>query len=108
MQERTITINGKPVAWEGQGSNREQARPQARHVPYHPPPLKRDIQRSIYNTVYHANRAISGRQIAESLGLKKTTWLEAHLQRLVDARYLSRTVKPYRPNMPIYFYEVAR
>src|SRR5579871_3775218 len=64
---------------------RGEERPQSRHVPYQPPPLKRDIQRSIYNVVYSAGgAALTRRQIADAIGIKKTTWLEAHIERLVQ------------------------
>lgn len=108
QSQRTITINGKAIPWEGQGNKSAQARPQSRHVPYQPPPLKRDIQRSIYNAVYEADRAVSRRQIADLIGLKKTTWLEDHIERMVRSRHLIRTEKPYRPGINQYFYEAAK
>lgn len=107
-QTRTITINGKLIPWERQGDMSAQARPQTRGVPYHPPPSKRDMRRAIFDAVYESGGAVSCRKIAESLGLKKTTWLEAHVAQLVYDGYLIRTAKPYRPNMPMYFYEVSR
>ncbi len=108
QEQRTVTINGKDIAWEGQGRNRQEGRPQSRHVPYQPPPLKRDIQRSIYNAVYESSLAVSRRQIADLIGVKKTTWLEDHIERMVRSRHLIRTEKPYRPGINQYFYEVRR
>ena len=95
------------VVSKGKGSKVPQARPLSRVVPYQPPALKRDIQRSIYNAVYNEGRAVSRREIAYCIGVKKTTWLDAHIERLVSDRHLIRTQMPYRPGIVIYFYTVA-
>jgi len=91
-----------------QGGFADKGRTQARGVPYQPPPLKRDIQRTIYNAVWNAGGEVSRRQIAEAIGIKKTTWLEAHIERLVQDCHLVRIEKPYRPGMMMYFYQVQQ
>ena len=67
----------------GQVDFSPQQRPQNGTAPYQPPPLKRDIQRAIYNAVYRAGEAISRREIAAAIGIKKTTWLETHIEKMV-------------------------
>ena len=110
MAQKQFTMHDleRLVATKEQGRNLVKERPQTRVVPYQPPPLKRDIQRSIYNAVYNAGGAVSRRQIADAIGIKKTTWLEAHIERLVQDCHLVRIAKPYRPGMMQYFYEVQR
>jgi hypothetical protein len=110
MHQRQFTMQDldRLVEAKGQGSDRVEARPQSRYVPYQPPRSKRDIQRAIYNAVYNAGGAVTRRQIAEAIGIKKTTWLEAHIERLVQDCHLVRTATPYRPGMMMYFYEVQR
>jgi len=103
MQELEEILRSK-----GQANLCVEERPQTRYVPYQPPPLKRDIQRSIYNAVYNAGGAVSRRQIADAIGIKKTTWLEAHIERLVQDCHLVKIAKPYRPGMMEYFYQVRR
>lgn len=107
-EERYIPINGKLVKWEGQGKNHAPVREASHHVPYKPPPLKRDMQRDIYNFVYDAGRAVTAREVAAGLGITKSSWLFDHLNRLVTSRRIRLIKKPYRPNMPMYFYEVTR
>lgn len=109
-QPRTIRINGQEVPFvlpAGQGSHvTTQERPQTGNVPTRLPPLKRGIQREIVLMVKHASGEVTARQIAAKLGLKKTTWLQSHLAQLVADGYLTRYAKPYRPNLPIYYYQV--
>ena len=91
----------------GQVDFSPQQRPQNGTAPYQPPPLKRDIQRAIYNAVYSAGEAISRREIAAAIGIKKTTWLETHIEKMVESRHLIRTTVPH-PGINKYVYEVAR
>ena len=86
----------------------QQARTQTRHVPYAPPPKKRDIRREIFNVCWDTERAVTLREICAALGVRKSTWLRAHVQALVDDGYLIQSEQPYRPNLPCYVYEVAR
>lgn len=99
------------LAWEKEHaaeSGYVEERTQTRLAPYKPPPQKRDIQRAIYNAVYNADRAVSIREIADALEVKKTTWLRNHIERLVEARHLTRIEQPYRPGMSMHYFTVTK
>lgn len=98
------------IAWEkkhGLDSGSVEERTPERRVPYKPPPQKRDIERDIYNAVYNASRAVSIKEIAEAVGVKKTTWLRGHVERLVEERHLNRVEQPYRPGINKHYFTAA-
>lgn len=74
---------------------------------YHaPPPAPRDIRRAIYDAVYSAGRA-SRADIAKALGVRKTPWLTAHVERLVSEGYLVKLEGIAKNGAQMFFYEVA-
>lgn len=91
-----------------QGDSHDTSRHPSDNVTFHPPPAPRDVRRDIYNAVYSAGRAISRADIAKALGVKKTPWLCAHVERLVDEGYLVKLTGAAPNGATMYFYEVAQ
>lgn len=62
-----------------------------------PPDARRDVRIEIWNMVKAANGAwVTRTEICKALKLKKTPWLNGHIERLVNEGYL----EPYRGKCP--------
>lgn len=96
--ERLVAIE------QGTGSSTSQH--QSDSTTFQPPSHKMDIRRDIYTAVMMSGCLVSRAEIAKLLGLKKTPWLVAAIEELVNAGYLLKYIQERRNQLPIYFYTV--
>lgn len=66
------------------------------------------ISARIWDAVNRSGGALTRRQIADALGLKKTPWLCQCIERLVAEGYLVRTEGRSPQGFAMYWYEVKR
>lgn len=69
------------------------------------PEFRRDIRRDVYVFVLE-NPMCNRAAIAKGLHLKKTPWLIATIEDLVQRGYLSKTETPWRNGVPMFLYVV--
>ena len=92
-----------------QGTSHETARLQNGHETsrYRPPP-ERTVGQRIYDFLYKDQQWHSRADIAKALGLKKTNWLNGHIEQLVERGQLVKEMTT-RPNGAAQFwYAVPR
>lgn len=70
-------------------------------------PQPRNIRADIYKVVLDAERWMSRGEIGKALKLKRSNWLNAHIDALVDLGYLRREVGTWHNGMTVYWYAVA-
>ena len=71
------------------------------------PSFQRDIRKDILTAIADHGGAVSRRDIAEALGLRKTTWLNSVIEELVDRGFVTRHHQTWRNGVPMYFYTLA-
>lgn len=75
---------------------------------YAPPPSERDIRNKIYQCVYAANDWVGRAFIAKKCEVKKTTWLNRHIEQLVIEGYLVKYETDKLNGMKQFWYAVPR
>lgn len=75
---------------------------------YSPPPSERDIRNKIYDHVYAANDWVGRSYIADKCKVRKTTWLNKHIEQLVIEGYLVKTETTKLNGMKQFWYGVPR
>lgn len=88
----------------GQGHGHDTSQHSIGHVTFYRPPT---IQERIYNAVLTHGGAATRGQIAAALGLCKTPWLVAAIERCVYDGYLRRSHGRWKNGVLMYVYEVA-
>lgn len=71
-------------------------------------PARPDIRRDVYTAVMMAGHPVRRAEIAKLLGLKKTPWLVATIEELVDSGYLVKHVDQQPQQLPTFYYELRR
>ena len=64
--------------------------------------------RKIYDAIYKANGWVQRSDIAKSLGLKKTKWLNDHIEQLVSDGHIVKTASVRCNGATEFWYAVAR
>lgn len=72
------------------------------------PTFYRDYEREIYLFVATENRAVTRQEICKAVGLKKTAWFIAKIERLVEEGFLRRVHGTWRNGALVFLYEVAQ
>jgi hypothetical protein len=75
---------------------------------YNPPKLERGINRQIYDVLYRSADWQSRAEIAKALKLKKTGWLIAAVEQLVENGYVTKTETTRSNGMKHFWYAVTR
>lgn len=74
-----------------------------------PPDVRRDIRREIWQIVDAANGGwVTRTDIYKALKLKKTPWINKHVERLVDEGYLQVYRGAWVNGFPMFWYRVPR
>lgn len=95
---------GLHLSDEEWGRGYETSRNQTDRVTFHRPATMRE---KVYDVVNAASSPTRG-DIARALGLKKTPWLTAVIEGLVNEGYLIRKHDAWKNGCLMYRYEVAR
>lgn len=88
-----------------QGTGNEQARESSRNVPSHRPPLAhKTVRQRIYDYAIRRGGAVTRAEIATALKLRKSTWLNGVIERMVTDGYLTREHDYWKNGMVMYRY----
>lgn len=91
---------------EALAGGHDTSRYQSGHVTSRTAPLVTpDVRTRIYDAVIRFGGVSSRAQIAAALGVKKTPWLLAHIERLTADGYLRRLPGAWRNGSVMYWYE---
>lgn len=69
-------------------------------------PPRKDIRRDVYTVVIMAAQPVRRAEIAALLGLRKTPWLVATIEQLVDAGYLDKLIDEREGQLPVFYYRI--
>lgn len=92
------------VALKGQGGHARTSQDQNSPMTYQLP-SRRDIRSDVYSLVVQVSgQWVTRSWIATQLGLKKTPWLTATIEKLVDEGYLVKHIQERGRQLPVCWY----